>query len=182
MKFIFGVILLALFIMAVRVIWATVLQTIAYLKSGLLVLKQLRAQRSARLSVLSSPVVMPCLPQPVDWHHTADNLRQEIHQRNTGFCREAHRLDAQLQVTLKSIELFKADIQLTKLEQELLKIKPAVMLQKPEAVKNRRRSKSQSAVAVEDITATTPAPVQQLRAALKGNKVLVDSPTGNVRH
>ena len=182
MNFIFGIILLALFIMAVRVIWATVLQTIVYLKSGLLVLKQLRAQRSARLSVLSTPVVMPCLPHPVDWHNMADNLRQEIHQRNTGFCREAHRLDAQLQVTLKSIELFKADIQLTKLEQELLKIKPAVMLQKPEAVKKRRRSKSQSAVAVEDITATTPAPVQQVRAALKGNKVLVDSPTGNVRH
>ena len=182
MIFIFGIILLALFIMAVRVIWATVLQTIAYLKSGLLVLKQLRAQRSARLSVLSSPVVMPCLPHPVDWHYMADNLRQEIHQRNTGFCREAHRLDAQLQVTLKTIELFKADIQLTKLEQELLKIKPAVMLQEPEAVKKRRRSKAQSAVAVEDITATTPAPVQQLRAALKGHKVLVDSPTGNVRH
>ena len=182
MNFIFGVILLALFIMAVRVIWATVFQTIVYLKSGLLVLKQLRAQRSTKLSVLSSPVVMPCLPHPVDWQNMADNLRQEIHQRNTGFCREAHRLDAQLQVTLKSIELFKADIQLTKLEQELLKIKPAVMLQKPEAVKNRRRSKSQSAVAVEDITATTPAPVQQLRAALKGNMVLVDNPTGNVRH
>lgn len=182
MNFIFGVILLALFIMAVRVIWATVFQTIVYLKSGFLVFKQLRAQRSARLSVLSSPEVMPCLPHPVDWQNMADNLRQEIHQRNTGFCREAHRLDAQLQVTLKTIELFKADIQLTKLEQELLKIKPAVMLQKPEAVKKRRRSKSQSAVAVEDITATTPAPVQQLRAALKGNKVLVDNPTGNVRH
>ena len=182
MIFIFGIILLALFIMAVRVIWATVLQSIAYLKSGFLVLKQLKAQRSARLSVLSSPVVMPCLPQPVDWHHTADNLRQEIHQRNTGFCREAHRLDAQLQVTLKSIELFKADIQLTKLEQELLKIKPAVMLQEPEAVKKRRRSKSQSAVVEENIVATTPAPVQQLRAALKSHKVLVDSPTGNVRH
>ena len=97
MNFIFGVILLALFIMAVRVIWTTVLQTIVYLKSGLLVLKQLRAQRSARLSVLSTPVVMPCMPHPIDWHHMADNLRQEIHQRNTGFCREAHRLDAQLQ-------------------------------------------------------------------------------------
>ena len=168
--------------MAVRVIWATVLQSIAYLKSGFLVLKQLKAQRSARLSVLSSSVVMPCLPQPVDWHHMADNLRQEIHQRNTGFCREAHRLDAQLQVTLKTIELFKADIQLTKLEQELLKIKPAVVLQEPEAVKKHRRSKSQSAVVEENIVATTPAPVQQLRAALKGHKVLVDSPTGNVRH
>ena len=182
MIFIFGIILLALFIMAVRVIWATVLQSIAYLKSGFLVLKQLKAQRSARLSVLSSPVVMPCLPQPVDWHHMADNLRQEIHQRNTGFCREAHRLDAQLQVTLKTIELFKADIQLTKLEQELLKIKPAVVLQEPEAVQKHRRSKSQSAVVEENIVATTPAPVQQLRAALKGHKVLVDSPTGNVRH
>ena len=159
MIFIFGIILLALFIMAVRVIWATVLQSIAYLKSGFLVLKQLKAQRSARLSVLSSPVVMPCLPQPVDWHHTADNLRQEIHQRNTGFCREAHRLDAQLQVTLKTIELFKADIQLTKLEQELLKIKPAVVLQEPEAVKKHRRSKSQSAVVEKNIVATTPAPV-----------------------
>jgi hypothetical protein len=183
MNFIFGIIVLALFIIAVRVIWATVLQTIAFLKSGLQVLRQRRAQRSARLSALSAPVVMPYLPHPVDWDMMADSLRHEIHRRNTGFSREADRLDAQLQAKLKTMELFKADIQIAKLEQELLKIKPAVVLQAPEAGKKRRRSKPQSAVVGEDI-ATTPTPpqVQQLRAALKGGKVLVDTSTGNVHH
>jgi hypothetical protein len=127
MNFIFGIIVLALFIIAVRVIWATVLQTIAFLKSGLQVLRQRRAQRSARLSALSAPVVMPYLPHPDDWDMMADSLRHEIHQRNTGFRREADRLDAQLQAKLKTMELFKADIQIAKLEQELLKIKPAVV-------------------------------------------------------
>ena len=182
MNFIFGIIVLALFIIAVRVIWATVLQTIAFLKTGIQVLRQRWAQRSARLSGLSAPVVTPCLPHPVDWDMMADSLRHEIHQRNTGFRREADRLDAQLQAKLKIMELFKADIQIAKLEQELLKIKPAVVLQEPVEGKKRRRSKPQSAVVGEDIAAPTPPQVQQLRAALKGGKVLVDSSTGNVHH
>lgn len=185
MNFIFGIIILALFILAVRVIWATLLQTIAFLKSGLQVLRQRRAKRSARLSALSAPVVMPYLSHPVDWDMMADSLRHEIHRRNTGLGGEVDRLDAQLQAKLKTMELFKADIQIAKLEQELLKIKPAVVLQGPEAGKKRRRSKSQSALVGEDMAVTTPPQVQQLRAALKGCKVLLnasDASTGNVHH
>ena len=182
MNFIFGIIVLALFIIAVRVIWATVLQTIAILKSGLQVLRQRMAQRPARASAPSVPAVIPCLPHPVDWDMMADSLRHEIHRRNTGFSREIDRLDVQLQAKLKTMELFKADIQIAKLELELQKIKPAVVLQEAVAGKKRRRSKPDPSRVVEDIPSTTPAHVQQLRAALKGGNVDADASTGSVRH
>jgi hypothetical protein len=183
MNFIFGIIVLALFIIAVRVIWATVLQTFAFLKSGLQVLRQRRAQRSARLSALSAPVVMPYLPHPVDWDMMADSLRHEIHRRNAGLGGEVDRLDAQLQAKLKTMELFKVDIQIARLEQELLKIKPAVVLQEPAAGKKRRRSKQEPSRVAKNMSSITPSPqVQQLRAALKGGNVDADASTGRVRH
>jgi hypothetical protein len=112
----------------------------------------------------------------------AENLRHEIHRRNTGFSREIDRLDVQLQAKLKTMELFKADIQIAKLELELQKIKPAVVLQEPTAGKKRRRSKPDPSRVVEDIPSTTPAHVQQLRAALKGGNVDADASTASVRH
>lgn len=183
MNFIFGVIVLALFIIAVRVIWATLLQTIAVLKSGRQLLRQRMAQRSARASAPSAPVVIPpCLPNPVDWDMMADSLRHEIHRRNTGFSHEIDRLDVQLQAKLKTIDLIEADIQIAKLERELQKIKPAVVLQEPATGKKRRRSKPDPCRVVEDIPSTTPAHVQQLRAALKGGNVAMDTSTGSVHH
>ena len=182
MNFIFGIIVLALFIIAIRVIWATLLQTLAVLKVGLQVLKQRMAQRSSSASAPSVPAAIPCLPHPVDWDRMADSLRHEIHRRNTPFSREVDRLDAQLQAKLKTMELFKADIQIAQLEQELLKIKPAVVLQEPAAGKKRRRSKLDPSRVAEDIPSTTPAHVQQLRAALKGGNVDADASTGSVRH
>ena len=183
MNFIFGIIVLALFIIAIRVIWATLLQTIAVLKSGLQVVRQRMAQRSARASAPSAPAVIPCLPHPVDWDRMADSLRHEIHRRNTGSGREVDRLDAQLQAKLKTMELFKADIQIARLEQELLKIKPAVVLQEPAAGKKRRRSKQEPSRVAKDMSSITPSPqVQQLRAALKGGNVDADASTGTVRH
>lgn len=182
MNFIFGVIVLALFIIAIRVIWATLLQTIAVLKSGRQHLRQRMAQRSARASAPSAPVVIPCRPHPVDWDMMADSLRHEIYRRNTGFSREIDRLDVQLQAKLKTMELFKADIQIARLELELQKIKPPVVLQEAVAGKKRRRSKPDPSMVVEDIPSTTPAHVQQLRAALKGGKVDADASTGSVRH
>jgi hypothetical protein len=182
MNFIFGVIVLALFIIAVRVIWATLLQTIAVLKFGIQVLRQRMAQRSARASVPSVPVDILCLPHPVDWDMMADSLRHEIYRRNTGFSREIDRLDVQLQAKLKTMELFKADIQIAKLELELQKIKPAVVLQEPVAGKKRRRSKLDPSMVAEDMSSTTPPQVQQLRAALKGGNVDADAATGSVRH
>ena len=112
----------------------------------------------------------------------ADSLRHEIHRRNTGFSREAEQLDAQLQAKLKTMELFKADIQIARLEQELLKIKPAVVLQEPAAGKKRRRSKQQPSRVAEDIPSTTTPQVQQLRAALKGGNLDADASTRTVRH
>jgi hypothetical protein len=85
MNFIFGIIVLAVFIIAVRVIWATLLQTLAVLKSGLQVLKQRRVLRSSSASAPSVPAAIPCLPHPVDWDRMADSLRHEIHRRNTEF-------------------------------------------------------------------------------------------------
>ena len=183
MNFIFGIIVLALFFIAVSVILATLLQTIAVLKLGIQVLRQRMAQRSARASVPSVPAVIPCLPHPVDWDRMADSLRHEIHRRNTAFSREVDRLDAQLQAKLKTMELFKVDIQIARLEHELLKIKPAVVLQEPATGKKRRRSKPEPSMVAEDMSSTTPSPqVQQLRAALKGGNVNADASTGTVRH
>jgi len=183
MNFIFGIIVLAVFIIAVRVIWATLLQTLAGLKSGLQVLRQRRVLRTSSASAPLVPAAIPCLPHPVDWDRMADALRHEILRRNTGLGREVDRLDAQLQAKLKTMELFKADIQIARLEQELLKIKPAVVLQEPPAGKKRRRSKQEPSRVVEDISSTTPSPqVQQLRAALKGSNVDADASTGTVRH
>ena len=112
----------------------------------------------------------------------ADSLRHEIHRRNTGFSHEAEQLDAQLQAKLKTMELFKVDIQIARLEHELLKIKPAVVLEEPAEGKKRRRSKQEPSRVVEDIRSTTPPQVQQLRAALKGGNVDADASTGSVRH
>jgi len=182
MNFIFGIIVLALFIIAVRVIWATVLQTLVFFKSGLQVLRQRLAKRSARLSALSAPVVIPCLPHPIDWDLMADSLRHEIHRRNTAFSLKAERLDAELAVKMKTMELFKADIQLAKLEHELLKIKPAVVLQAPEAGKKRRRSKQDPSGGLDALPSTPSQQVQQLRAALKGGNASLDTPTESVRH
>ena len=182
MNFIFGIIVLAVFIIAVRVIWATLLQTLAVLKSGLQVLRQRRVLRTSSASAPSRPVLIPCLPHPVDWDRMADALHHEIHRRNTGFSREAEQLDAQLQAKLKTIDLIEADIQIAKLERELQKIKPAVVLQEPATGKKRRRSKPDPSMVVEDIPSTTPAHVQQLRAALKGGNVAMDTSTGSVHH
>jgi len=183
MNFIFGIIVLAVFIIAVKVIWATLLQTFAVLKSGLQVLRQRRVLRTSSAFAPLVPAAIPCLPHPVDWDRMADALRHEILQRNTPFSREVDRLDAQLQAKLKTMELFKADIQIARLEQELLKIKPAVVLQEPAAGKKRRRSKLDPSRVKEDISSTMPSPqVQQLRAALKGGNVDADASNGTVRH
>ena len=182
MNFIFGIIVLAVFIIAVRVIWATLLQTLAVLKSGLQVLRQRLAQRTSSASAPSKPVVISCLPPPVDWDRMADSLRHEIHPRNTGFSREAEQLDARLQAKLKTIDLIEADIQIAKLERELQKIKPAVVLQEPAVGKKRRRSKQEPSRVVGDIPSTTPPQVQLLRAALKGGNVDADASTRTVRH
>ncbi len=165
MNFIFGIIILALFILAVRVIWATSLQTIGFLKSGIQLLSLKLAQRSSRSE---SAVVQPCLPADAHWEIMADTVRREIHQRNTGLGDEVDRLDRQLQARLKTIELIKVNIQIAKLEQELLKVKPAMAMQEPAAGKKRRRLKQPPSDAVEDIPSTTPSQVHQLRAALKG--------------
>lgn len=165
MNFIFGIIILAMFILALRVIWATALQLLSALKHAAQMFHRYRAQRLARNRL---PVVMPQIRHEVDWLAMSDSVRQEIQTRNHGVNREAVRLEAQLQAKLKTIEIYEADIQIAKLERELLKIKPVIDSPEPE-VKKTRLSKKQSVAVTETTTKNTKHPVSQLRAALKGN-------------
>ncbi|WP_445368112.1 hypothetical protein ACH5Y9_00680 [Methylomonas sp. BW4-1] len=177
MNFIFGVILLAMFILALRVIWATALQLLSALKHTTQTFHRYRAKRLARHRL---PVIMPRSREDMDWLAISESVRQEIQTRNHGVNHEAVRLEAQLQAKLKTIEIYEADIQIAKLERELLKIKPVIESPEPE-VKKPRRSKKQS-VAVSDSAAhKIPHQVSQLRAALKGNGLSV-SVSESVRH
>ncbi|MDO9103391.1 MAG: hypothetical protein Q7U57_00370 [Methylovulum sp.] len=178
MNFIFGLIVLALTIIAVRVIWTTLWQTLTVLKSAIRRIQLKMAQRNLK-SI--SPVTMPCLPAQADWDMMADSVRYEIQRRNMGLDREANRLDAQLQAKLKTLELFKADIQIAKLEQELQKVRPALVVQAPEAKKRKRTKASEPVVSGENVS-NVPHQVHQLRAALKGGTVKVDNASGIVRH
>jgi hypothetical protein len=170
MNLIFGVIILAMFILALRVIWATCLQLLAVLKTAMVVIHRYRAQRNARISI---PVIMPRISHEVDWEVMSDKLRREIQQRNTGINRETERLEAQLQAKLKTIEIFEADIQIAKLERELIKIKPVAVLPEPEVKKRRRTKKQSEAILVQDIASKVPPQVYQLREALKGSGLSV---------
>ena len=178
MNFIFGLIVLALTIIAVRVIWTTLWQIFAVLTSAIRRVKLKMVQRNLK-SV--TPVALPCLPAQADWDMLADSVRDEIQRRNTGLDRETNRLDAQLQAKLKTLELIKADIQIAKLEQELQKVRPAVLVQAPEA-KKRKRTKASEPAAVEQNLSTVPHQVHQLRAALKGGTVKRDNANEVVRH
>jgi hypothetical protein len=175
MNFIFGAIILAMFILALRVIWATAVQLLSAFKLVTQTFNRYRAQRLARSRL---PVIMPRSREDLDWLAISDSVRQEIQTRNHDVNREAVRLEAQLQAKLKTIEIYEADIQIAKLERELLKIKPVIEVSEPE-VKKPRRSKKPS---IDDsATQKTPHPVSQLRAALKSNGLsapIIDS----VRH
>jgi len=177
MNFIFGIIILALFIVALRVIWATALQLMSALKHAAQTFHRYRAQRLARRRL---PVIMPRSREDMDWLAISDSVRQEIQTRNHGVNREAVRLEGQLQAKLKTIEIYEADIQIAKLERELLKIKPVIESPEPE-VKKTRRSKRQSVVVADSAAQKIPHQVSQLRAALKGNGLSVPV-SESVRH
>ncbi|WAR43643.1 hypothetical protein [Methylomonas rapida] len=165
MNFIFGVILLAMFILALRVLWATALQLLSALKHADQLFHRYRAQRLARNRL---PVIMPRSREDIDWLAISDSVHQQIQTRNHAINREAVRLEAQLQAKLKTIEIYEADIQIAKLERELLKIKPVIDSPEPE-VKKPRRAKKQSVAVTDVATQKVPHQVSQLRAALKGN-------------
>jgi hypothetical protein len=166
MNFIFGIIILAMFILAVRVIWASALQCLAMIKTGMAAVQRYRMQRSARHSITA---VMPRIRHEVDWEVMSDTVRREIQQRNSGLDRELERLERQYQAKQKTIKLYEADIEIAKLERELSKIKPLPTTSESES-KPRRRSKNKSAeIGVDDKSSKTARQVLQLREALKGN-------------
>ena len=166
MNFIFGIILLAMFILALRVIWATALQLLSAFKHVAQTFHRYRAQRLARHQL---SVIMPRSREGMDWLTISDSVRQEIHSRNRESNRELDRLELQYQAKQKAIKLYEADIEIAKLERELLKIKPVIVADESE-VKPRRRSKkvSESGL-VNDKTTKTAQQVFQLREALKGH-------------
>jgi hypothetical protein len=180
MNFIFGIIIFALFILAVRVIWTTLLQMLTFLKSAQQQLRLKRVQRSARATV---PVLAPRFTPDHEWGIMADTVRREIQERNSGFNREANRLEAELQVKNKTMELIKADIQIAKLELELQKVKPTVVLLEADSSQKRKRSKKAVGTTLDVNASKTPHPVHQLRTALKpGAAPVVVSTNENARH
>jgi hypothetical protein len=165
MNFIFGIIIVAMFILALRVIWTTVFQLLVSVKNGLSAIRCHYMQRSARKAV---PVIMPRISQAVDWETMSETVRREIQRRNSGSGNELDRLELQYQAKQKTIKLYEAEIEIAKLERELHKIKPVDVSPEPE-VKKRRKAKTQSAQAVtDDNLSKTAQQVFQLREALKG--------------
>ncbi|WP_020482873.1 hypothetical protein [Methylomonas sp. MK1] len=178
MNFIFGVILLAMFILALRVIWATALQLLSALKHVSQTFHRYRAQRLARNRL---PVIMSSIRHEVDWLAMSDSVRQEIHSRNAGSNRQVDRLDVELQVKTKTMELIKADIQIAKLQLELEKVRPMAALGEPKAGKPTKRSKKASTVMDDDLSKSSH-PVRQLRTALKSGNGLVIQADELARH
>ncbi|WKJ92176.1 hypothetical protein QZJ86_08565 [Methylomonas montana] len=166
MNFIFGIIILALFILALRVIWTTALQLLSALKHASQTFHRYRAQRLARHRL---PVIMPRSREDMDWLAISDSVRQEIHSRNRETNRELDRLELQYQAKQKTIKLYEADIEIAKLERELLKIKPTIVSAETEAKPRRRSKKVGESALVNDKTTKTAQQVFQLREALKGN-------------
>ncbi|MCQ8130041.1 hypothetical protein [Methylomonas rivi] len=166
MNFIFGIILLAMFILALRIIWATALQLLSALKQTAQVLHRYRAQRLARHRL---PVIMPQIRHEMGWVAMSDSVRQEIQSRNRETNRELDRLELQYQAKQKTIKLYEADIEIAKLEREILKIKPAIVSVETEAKPRRRSKKVGESGLVNDKTTKTAQQVFQLREALKGN-------------
>lgn len=178
MNFIFGVILLAMFILALRVILATALQLLGALKHASQTFHGYRAKRLARNRL---PVILPQIRHEVDWLAMSDSVRQEIHSRNAGSNRQVDRLDVELQVKTKSMELIKADIQLAKLQLELEKFRPIAVLDEPKAGKPTKRSKKASTMMDDDLSKSSH-PVRQLRTALKSGNGLVIQANELARH
>lgn len=166
MHFIFGIIILAMFILAVRVIWVTCLQLLIALKQSKMAFQRHRAQRLARNRL---PVIMPQIRHEVDWLAMSDSVRQEIQSRNREPNRELERLELEYQAKQKTIKLYEADIEIAKLERELLKIKPTIASAETEAKPRRRSKKVGESGLVNDKTTKTAQQVFQLREALKGN-------------
>ncbi len=166
MNFIFGIILLAMFILALRVIWATALQLLGALKHASQTFHSYRAKRLARNRL---PVILPQIRHEVDWLAMSDSVRHEIHSRNRETNRELDRLELQYQAKQKTIKLYEADIEIAKLERDLLKIKPTIVSAETEAKPRRRSKKVGDSALVDDKSAKTAKQVFQLREALKGN-------------
>ena len=170
MNFIIGIILLAMFILALRVIWATALQLLNALKHASQTIHRYRAQRLARHRL---PVIMPSIRHEVDWLAMSGSVRQEIHSRNAGSNRQIDRLDVELQVKTKTMELIKADIQIAKLQLELEKVRPIAVLDEPKAGKPTKRSKKTASLVEGDLSKSSH-PVRQLRTALKSGNGLTN--------
>lgn len=160
-------------------IWITLLQGIKVLHAGI---KHLRVKLAQRVTRVKTPVVLAQLPSDTQWETLAESVRREIQQRNFGRNSDVERLEAQLQARLKTIELIKVDIQIAKLEQELLKVKPALATQVAEPGSKRKHTKSVTAVELDEHALKAAHPVNQLRAALKGNNVAMTPVNELARH
>ncbi|WP_256360326.1 hypothetical protein [Methylomonas koyamae] len=160
MHFILGTIILALFILAIRVIWHT-------LKSARLWFSQHWALwQTARLRQAS---VMPALLPPrftaqnslpaTDWETLSQTVRQGILERNNRPTYRLETLDIELQVKQKTQAIMLADIEIAKLQLSLAQAQE--LLAQP--AKKRRKTQV-------EVPAKRPNPASELRKALGSGK------------
>ncbi|MBS3953602.1 MAG: hypothetical protein KGZ88_11700 [Methylomicrobium sp.] len=124
---------------------------------------------------------MPQIRHEVDWLAMSESVRQGIQSRNAGSNRHVDRLDLELQVKTKTMELIKADIQMAKLQLELEKVRPTVVLDASKAGKRTKRSKK-TALLMEGDLSKSSHPVRQLRTALKSGNGRVIQANELARH
>ncbi|OAI13190.1 hypothetical protein A1507_17635 [Methylomonas koyamae] len=160
MHFILGTIILALFILAIRVIWHT-------LKSARLWFSQHWALwQSARLRQASAmPALLPgrftaqnSLPA-TDWGTLSQTVRQGILERNNRPTYRLEALDIELQFKQKTQAILLAEIEIAKLQRSLAETQ--ALLAKP--AKKRRNNQTGA-------PAKRPNPATQLRKALGSDK------------
>lgn len=169
MHLIIGTILLALFILAIRVIWHTV-------KTARFWFSQHGAfWQSQRLA---NPSVRPALPArftaqnarpAADWEDLSQTIRASLLERNHSHAYRLEKLDVDLQVRLKTQAIMQADIEIAELQRRLAEAQ--ALLNQP--VKKRRKSDAALAAPVKK-----PNPAAGLRKALQGEK----STTGSIVH
>ena len=170
MNFLFGLILIALVIMAIKVVYHTLRTMIGTAGKLLSFLAKTLAERPRR-GTAAREVYMPISSQDRNWEAMARDVRREIQRRNATVSAEEERLDAQLKARMKTIELLKVNIQIAKLEQELQKVKPQAPVPAETSIKRRRRSKTQDQSGRETDEGKplgTPPQIQALRDALRG--------------
>lgn len=158
MHVVFGIIILALLILAVRVIWHTLKTTWLWLSQWRAHFQRVRFRNSEKIALPARFTRQPALPSP-DWDDMSQLVRQSLLERNHHPTYRLDALDIDLQVKLKTQAILQAEIEITQLQRTLAEAQQ--LLAQP--VKKRRNQAL-------PLPAKKPNPAAGLRKALQGDK------------